>query len=168
MGCADKQATCLAAVTVPAENAGRTPEQRGRRRGGPFPPRSPEPRRRPRSPAPKDARCGQRMASATGQDVPMTQQTPTAPASRAARRAYPGEVNPHLTGPGTLRLPAVPWAAAVTRRYLRQLLRGWQLGAVTETAQLMASELVANAVTAARAPEGGALLDERQPQSQPI
>jgi anti-sigma regulatory factor (Ser/Thr protein kinase) len=56
----------------------------------------------------------------------------------------------------------------VTRRYLRQLLRGWQLAAVTDTAQLMASELVANAVTAARALEGGVLVDERQPQSQPI
>jgi len=118
------------------------------------------------------------MASATGQDIPMTQQTPTASVSRSTREAHPGGVHPggvhpglvhpHLTGPGALRLPAVPWAAAVSRRYLRQLLRGWQLGAVTETAQLMASELVANAVTAARAPEGGALLDERQPQSQPI
>jgi anti-sigma regulatory factor (Ser/Thr protein kinase) len=105
------------------------------------------------------------MASATGQDIPLAQQTPTAPPSRAARGAHP-EVHPFLTGPGTLRLPAVPWAAAVSRRYLRQLLRAWQLAAVTETAQLMASELVANAVTAARAPEGGILLDE--PQSQPI
>ena len=98
----------------------------------------------------------------------MTQQTPTAPASRATSGARPAGVHPHLTGPGTLRLPAVPWAAAVSRRYLRQLLRAWQLAAVTETAQLMASELVANAVTAARAPEGGILLDERQPQSQQI
>jgi anti-sigma regulatory factor (Ser/Thr protein kinase) len=65
-------------------------------------------------------------------------------------------------------LPAAPWAAAVSRRYLRQLLRAWQLAAVTDSAQLMASELVANAVTAARAPEGGVLLDERQPPSQPI
>jgi anti-sigma regulatory factor (Ser/Thr protein kinase) len=56
----------------------------------------------------------------------------------------------------------------VSRRYLRQLLRAWQLAAVTDTAQLMASELVANAVTAARAPEGGVLVDERQPRSQPI
>lgn len=97
----------------------------------------------------------------------MTQQTPTAPASRATRGAHP-QVHPLLTGPGTLRLSAVPWAAAVSRRYLRQLLRAWQLDAVTETAQLMASELVANAVTAARAPESGILLDEPQPQSQPI
>jgi anti-sigma regulatory factor (Ser/Thr protein kinase) len=107
------------------------------------------------------------MASATGQDIPMTQQTPTAPASRATRGVHL-EVHPLLTGPGPLRLPAVPWAAAVSRRYLRQLLRAWQLAAVTETAQLMASELVANAVTAARAPESGILLDEPQPQSQPI
>jgi len=97
----------------------------------------------------------------------MTQQTPTVPASRVTRGVHL-EVHPLLTGPGPLRLPAVPWAAAVSRRYLRQLLRAWQLAAVTETAQLMASELVANAVTAARAPERGILLDEPQPQSQPI
>jgi anti-sigma regulatory factor (Ser/Thr protein kinase) len=94
----------------------------------------------------------------------MTQQTPTATAPRATGGAHPGQVHPYLAGPGRLRLPAMPWAAAVTRRYLRQLLRAWQLAAVTDTAQLMASELVANAVTAAQAPQGGV----RQPPSRPI
>jgi anti-sigma regulatory factor (Ser/Thr protein kinase) len=127
------------------------------------------PRTAPSAPLTSTQRCTlrQRMASATGQDIPLTQQTPTAPTSRAARGAHL-EVHPFLTGPGTLRLPPVPWAAAVSRRYLRQLLRGWQLAAVAETAELMASELVANAVTAARAPGSGILPDEPQPQSQPI
>jgi anti-sigma regulatory factor (Ser/Thr protein kinase) len=107
------------------------------------------------------------MASATGQDIPMTQQTPTVPASRAGV-AHAIEMHPHLAGPGRLRLPAIPSAAGMSRRYLTQLLRAWQLAAVTDTAQLMASELVANAVTAAQAPEGGVLLEEEQPTSRPI
>jgi anti-sigma regulatory factor (Ser/Thr protein kinase) len=49
-----------------------------------------------------------------------------------------------------LRLPAQSWAAAVARRHVGQLLQAWRLTAVTDTAQLLASELVANAVKAAQ------------------
>jgi len=107
------------------------------------------------------------MASATGQDIPMTQQTPIVPAGTATG-AHPGPAHQPPAGSRTLRLPAAASAAVVSRRHVRQLLRAWQLAAVIDMAELMASELVANAVTAARAPEGGILLDERQPPSQPI
>lgn len=48
-----------------------------------------------------------------------------------------------------IRLPAQPCAAALARRYVRQLLTEWGLAALADTAQLVASELVTNAVTAA-------------------
>ena len=96
----------------------------------------------------------------------MTQQTPTAPAGRATG-AHGGEAYQHPAGSCTLSLPALPSAAAVTRRHVRQLLRAWQLAAVTDTAQLMASELVANAVSAAQPPDGG-VLDGPQLSPHPI
>jgi anti-sigma regulatory factor (Ser/Thr protein kinase) len=63
-----------------------------------------------------------------------------APAQRAARPARSS----------ALRLPARSWAAAVARRHVGQLLQAWRLTALTDTAQLLASELVANAVKAAQ------------------
>jgi CheY-like chemotaxis protein/anti-sigma regulatory factor (Ser/Thr protein kinase) len=65
----------------------------------------------------------------------------------------------------TQRLPALPSAAAVTRRYLKRLLGSWELAALTGTAQLVASELVSNAVTAAQAPDSVGFLDGPGPQS---
>lgn len=97
----------------------------------------------------------------------MTQQTPTASARRATR-ADPGQADQHRAGSCTLQLPAQPWAAVVTRRQLRHLLRAWQLAALTDTAQLMASELVANAVTAAQAQDSGAFLDGPRLTPRPI
>jgi Histidine kinase-like ATPase domain len=53
--------------------------------------------------------------------------------------------------PAGLPLPARAVSAAAARRHVERLLKGWQLTACLDTAQLLASELVANAVTATRA-----------------
>lgn len=53
--------------------------------------------------------------------------------------------------PAALPLPARAASAAAARRHVQRLLKGWQLTACLDTAQLLASELVANAVTATRA-----------------
>jgi len=79
-----------------------------------------------------------------------------------------GEAGAFGAGSCILRLPALPSAAAVTRRYLKQLLTSWNQAALIDTAQIVASELVANAVTAAQAPDSGGLLDGRWPGPQPI
>jgi anti-sigma regulatory factor (Ser/Thr protein kinase) len=58
--------------------------------------------------------------------------------------------------PATLPLSAVPTAAAASRRHVQRLLTHWQLAACLDTAQLLVSELVANAVAATRAlPQSG-------------
>jgi hypothetical protein len=54
-------------------------------------------------------------------------------------------------GCGLLELPAELTSASVARRYLGYLMRDWQLDDLTGPAQQVASELVTNAVTAARA-----------------
>jgi len=56
--------------------------------------------------------------------------------------------------PAALPLPAEPSSAAASRQHVRQLLSAWGLGACVDTAQLLVSELVANAVTATRAVPG--------------
>lgn len=74
----------------------------------------------------------------------MTQQLTAAPPRgwTAQRPARP---------PAALPLPALPSSAAASRRYTERLLAGWQLTACLDTARLLVSELVANAVTATRA-----------------
>jgi hypothetical protein len=69
--------------------------------------------------------------------------TPPAGAAPAQQAERPG-------GSSALRLPARSWAAAVARRHIGQLLEAWRLTSLTDTAQLLASELVANAVQAAQ------------------
>lgn len=91
----------------------------------------------------------------------MTLPTPARPARRATR-ADPGPSGQHRACSCTLQLPALPWAAAVTRRHLRNLLRAWQLAALIDTAQLLASELVANAVTAAQPQDSEVFPDRPQ------
>ena len=49
-----------------------------------------------------------------------------------------------------LRLPAAPQAVRLARRATRDALAGWQLGQLEETAVLLVSELVTNAVCHAR------------------
>jgi len=89
----------------------------------------------------------------------MTQQTPIVPAGTATG-AHPGPAHQPPAGSRTLRLPAAASAAVVSRRHVRQLLQAWQLAAVIDMAELMASELVANAVTAAQAPDGRVFPEE--------
>jgi len=70
-------------------------------------------------------------------------------------RAQPPSRRP-ARPPAALPLPARAASAAAARRHVRRLLAGWQLTACLDTAQLLASELVANAVTATRAmPQAG-------------
>lgn len=45
-------------------------------------------------------------------------------------------------------MPAFPRMAGVARRYARWLLDTWQLGSVADTAELLVSELVTNAINA--------------------
>ena len=71
----------------------------------------------------------------------MAQQVTTAPPSRSPAR-WPAGL------PAALPLPALPSSAAASRRHVRRLLNGWQLAGCLDTALLLASELVANAVTA--------------------
>jgi hypothetical protein len=71
----------------------------------------------------------------------MTQQVTVAPPGRSPARWLAGE-------PAALPLPALPSSAAASRRHVRRLLHGWQLAGCLDTALLLASELVANAVTA--------------------
>jgi anti-sigma regulatory factor (Ser/Thr protein kinase) len=56
--------------------------------------------------------------------------------------------------PAALALPAEPASAAASRRHARRLLGAWGLATCMDTVQLLVSELVANAVTAARAVPG--------------
>ena len=76
----------------------------------------------------------------------MTQQLTAAPPrgwpARPARPARPAAALP---------LPALPSSAAASRRHVERLLSGWQLTGCLDTARLLVSELVANAVTATRA-----------------
>ena len=67
------------------------------------------------------------------------------------------------------RLPGEPRQVAECRRLVRDTLRAWELGALTETAELLVSELVTNAIQHAggeirlrlqRDPDGGPLLCE--------
>jgi anti-sigma regulatory factor (Ser/Thr protein kinase) len=74
----------------------------------------------------------------------MRQQVTVAPPRRWLDR-------PPAQPAATLLLPAVPAAAAASRRHVQRLLTRWQLAACLDTAQLLVSELVANAVTATRA-----------------
>jgi anti-sigma regulatory factor (Ser/Thr protein kinase) len=57
-----------------------------------------------------------------------------------------GHTYPQLTS--SLTLAAVPTAAGVARSFVRQHLSQWGLNQLTEDAELVLSELVANAVTA--------------------
>ena len=89
----------------------------------------------------------------------MTQ--PRAPTARIASGA-PGEADPCWSDTFVLRLRATPAACPVARRHLAWLLAEWGLARLTDTAELMAAELLANAVTAARdeelAPDGQPLV----------
>jgi anti-sigma regulatory factor (Ser/Thr protein kinase) len=67
------------------------------------------------------------------------------------------------------RLPGEPRQVARCRRLVRETLRSWELGALTETVELLVSELVTNAIQHAggeirlrlqRDPDGGPLLCE--------
>jgi hypothetical protein len=91
----------------------------------------------------------------------MTQQVTVAPPGRRpARSPVQATVEPAAppasppappaSPPAALPLPARPSSAAASRRYVRRMLAGWELAACLDTAQLLASELVANAVTATR------------------
>ncbi len=73
----------------------------------------------------------------------MTQQVTVAPSRRSPARWPAGR-------PAALPLPALASSAAASRRHVRRLLHGWQLAGCLDTALLLASELVANAVTATR------------------
>ncbi|HEY9240514.1 MAG TPA: ATP-binding protein [Streptosporangiaceae bacterium] len=78
----------------------------------------------------------------------MTQQVTAAPPrGRPAGQPAQAPARPRAALP----LPALPSSAAASRRYVQRLLTGWQLTACLDTAQLLVSELVANAVTATRA-----------------
>ena len=61
------------------------------------------------------------------------------------RRAHPDEDS---TVSNKLELSAIPSAVSLTRRFVEAYLRKWQLDAMTDTADLVASELVTNAITA--------------------
>jgi anti-sigma regulatory factor (Ser/Thr protein kinase) len=56
------------------------------------------------------------------------------------------DIRPQLTS--SLTLAAVPTAAGVARSFVRQRLSQWGLNRLTEDAELVLSELVANAITA--------------------
>jgi anti-sigma regulatory factor (Ser/Thr protein kinase) len=56
------------------------------------------------------------------------------------------DIPPQLTS--SLTLAAVPTAAGVARSFVRQRLSQWGLNRLTEDAELVLSELVANAITA--------------------
>jgi anti-sigma regulatory factor (Ser/Thr protein kinase) len=90
------------------------------------------------------------MAFPTVVSKPMTQQMVTVPARLTAAAGTDAVAKPRPAH-RPLRLPAQPSAVAVARRHVSQLLRAWQLADLTATAQLLASELVANAVRAAQA-----------------
>jgi anti-sigma regulatory factor (Ser/Thr protein kinase) len=45
-------------------------------------------------------------------------------------------------------LDAVPWSVPAARRLVRLILASWELAGIAETAELIASELVSNAVAA--------------------
>jgi histidine kinase-like protein len=74
----------------------------------------------------------------------MTQQVIAAPPGRSATREA-------ARPPAALPLPALPSSAAASRRHVQRLLAGWQLASCLDTALLLASELIANAVTATQA-----------------
>jgi anti-sigma regulatory factor (Ser/Thr protein kinase) len=90
------------------------------------------------------------MAFPTVVSKPMTEQMVTVPA-RLTAAAGVGAVATPRPAHRPLRLPAQLSVVAVARRHVSQLLRAWQLADLTATAQLLASELVANAVRAAQA-----------------
>jgi Histidine kinase-like ATPase domain len=84
----------------------------------------------------------------------LTARRPASPPARlTARQAtrQAREARPPARPPAALRLPVLPASAAVGRRHVRRLLDGWQLAGCLDTALLLASELVTNAVTASRA-----------------
>ena len=88
----------------------------------------------------------------------MTQQLTAAPPSQppAGSPARWRAGRPATRPPTALPLPAHPSSAAASRRHVRRLLHEWQLAGCLDTALLLASELVANAVTATRAmPQAG-------------
>jgi hypothetical protein len=79
---------------------------------------------------------------------------PMAPAERT-RNTGPGEWSVGEQGPRwadscSLWFAAQPSACPLARRYLAWMLGEWELGGLISTAGLLASELLANAVTAAR------------------
>src|SRR5262245_2532400 len=96
-------------------------------------------------------RVGQRMAIRHRVRTSMTQQMHPPPVGGAPHAEACG-AEQHRPGSCTWRLPALPVAAAMTRRHLRHLLQEGYLAVVADTVQLIASELVANAVRAAQAP----------------
>lgn len=61
------------------------------------------------------------------------------------RRAHPDEDG---AVSDKLELAAIPSAVSLTRRFTEAYLRKWRLDAMTDTADLVVSELVTNAITA--------------------
>lgn len=85
----------------------------------------------------------------------LTARRPASPPGRLTARQAAWQARtparPPARPPTALRLPVLPSSAAAGRRHVRRLLEGWQLAACLDTALLLASELVANAVTASQA-----------------
>lgn len=74
------------------------------------------------------------------------------PAAQAAGTASPWPLQSFL------KLAARPAAVPCARLHTRQVLRQWQLGHLADDAELLASELLANAVQASRPPVGTGLI----------
>lgn len=70
------------------------------------------------------------------------------PSDRADTGPYlaPEGVSP----PSTLSLPALPSAAPAARRHVLRALRAWGLDTICETAELLVSELMTNAIKASQ------------------
>jgi anti-sigma regulatory factor (Ser/Thr protein kinase) len=95
----------------------------------------------------------------THQDGRMTHPTAVVPFGEASD-AGPGHTQSRSTRLWTSCVTALPSGVTVTRRLLAQLFRLWGLDALSDTAQLVASELMTNAVTAS----GACLIDGSPPQ----
>jgi anti-sigma regulatory factor (Ser/Thr protein kinase) len=88
----------------------------------------------------------------------MTHPTAVVPFSEASD-ARPGHTQSRSPRLWTSCVTALPFGVTVTRRLLAQLFRLWGLDALSDTAQLVASELITNAVTAS----GACLIDGSPP-----
>ncbi len=83
----------------------------------------------------------------------MSQQAMAPPVRSGAVTTSPGQPPRRGTWSRQLTMTAQPSAAPWARRMLRHLLREWQLEPVSDTALLLVSELITNAV-AASGPDG--------------